>query len=733
MAKITINEISENYAFSVGDASFAAVALPITASWGPAYLDPASVYGSQSDANIDSMLEQTQWQRFPATQAGMESFVSTYRGPASNFRVANDYSYQQAMTLLSAGYDVLVCRVCPGGKAAGQLVDSTNTATISIQAKYAGTFGNNLEVAISKVSGIEGSSYWSIVIYVIESNGGLTAVENLICVFDPTNPNYTKSTVPYIDEVDSQFVTFTATGMLDTYTFTTSTVILAGGTDVYTGYATDSGWSYDGAGGTGGNIHAVTTGSGSEAVTKYYMLTLAQPSDWATAYTSYYTLTAQSTTPVTYVAAAVTGETAPTWAADTYYKEYATKSAVDVVIAKTAGLALAKIRYSIDGSNTTPEGFLTGVPNRDSGSTSTYTNVWADTAITDTTKLQTLVHKEWCYNAAFLVYQLLKDKMNYNPQRIISPGWDDMNISEISATSEMFDTTTRLLNELAPLHIVLMDIAFWGRCATALIDLPRSCPRNLVYSEDDPLGYAQMLSRIVSKGWAITSIANGIQLYSTHSALFGPWTQYTYVGMSKMCIASPGFIALLIQRAQILNQPTQYEWALPTNRKHNLSIGKMDYAVPEKVRQVWQTLEGVGVNILTYIPDYNINIWGNSTLFEVPPATYQALANLSTRYLVNAVENLIYRVGIGITWQYNNEQAYSAFYAGVSPLLDAAKQVGAIEDYKMKLAADIDANGRVNANTVIGKIWLVVNGVINDIVCDLVALPQGTSLANFGE
>jgi len=35
----------------------------------------------------------------------------------------------------------------------------------------------------------------------------------------------------------------------------------------------------------------------------------------------------------------------------------------------------------------------------------------------------------------------------------------------------------------------------------------------------------------------------------------------------------------------------------------------------------------------------------------------------------------------------------------------------------------------VNANTVIGKIYLVVNGVINDIYVDLIALPPGVDLS----
>ena len=220
-------------------------------------------------------------------------------------------------------------------------------------------------------------------------------------------------------------------------------------------------------------------------------------------------------------------------------------------------------------------------------------------------------------------------------------------------------------------------------------------------------------------------------MYTTHSALFAPWCSYKYVGTGKKYPASPAFIALMIQRAMILNQPLQYEWALPTNRKHTLDIGKGEYKIPKKILDVWQKSDGVGVNIITEIPELGTSLWGNSTLYELPPATYQALADLSTRYLVNAVEDVAYKCGISITFQYNNEQAYNMFYAGVTPILDTMRNCGAIIDYHVKMSADIDGLDRVRANTVIGKIYLVVSGVIHDIVVDLIALPPGTDLNQY--
>lgn len=616
MAQITINEISQNYTYNIGTSSFCTVALPITACWGPGYIDPAS-----AGVEKDTVLENTVWQRFAATQAGLESFVSTYRGPAANYRLAKDYSYQVAMSLLTAGYDILVCRLCPGTHAEATITDSKSSGTFTLKAKYPGTFGNSLMATLNKVPN---RNYWNLITYVIDASGVKTAVENIVFAFDLNNST---DSILHIQEIESNFFTFIVSGKIsdDADFGDISSGIIIG-------------------------ANADTKGSDR--------------------------------------------------AAD-----------IDVAAMMDEAISLATARYATV-SATAGTDYIAAL------NTVKAANIDAATAAT-------FRYNEWLYTNALDVYDLLKDKLAYNPNRVISPGWDDQNITEIDGT-----VVTRL-GAISPLHVKLMDVAYYSRCATALIDIPKCLPRSAVYNEsskDDEQGYAQMLSRYVPSNAA--NDVNG-SLYHTHSALFAPWGQYTYVGTNKQNPASPSFLKLLIDRAMILNQSLQYEWAMPTSRKHNLALGKLDYTVPKKLLDTWQKLEGVGVNVITNIPDLGISLWGNSTLYEVPPATYQALANLSTRFLVNAIENVAYKAGISITFQYNNDEAYSRFYAAVTPILDTMKNAGAIDGYHVKMSADINGLDQVNANTVIGKIYLVINGVINDIIVDLVALPPGTDLTQF--
>ena len=162
MADITINEISQNYTYAIGTNSYACIAMPITACWGPAL----NLAEKSDSVPIEDFLEQIKWERFPATQEGLETFVSTYRGATSSYRLAQDYSYQMAMTLISAGYDLLTCRISTGVKAQSKL--AIGDKAYGVTAKYPGTFGNNLRIIAKSVPN---RNYYQIIIYVVDSSG----------------------------------------------------------------------------------------------------------------------------------------------------------------------------------------------------------------------------------------------------------------------------------------------------------------------------------------------------------------------------------------------------------------------------------------------------------------------------------------------------------------------------------------------------------------------------------
>ena len=651
---IQVNVISENNAFNVESANYCTVALPITACWGPAFTLPTSFAIPQLPENptdaqkkayekameetgesLASAFENTAWSFFPAEPEGLESFISTYRGPSSNYRSTKDYSYYVALSLLNAGYAVQTCRLCPGTYASASITPSssgsnndTDTGALIVTAKYPGTFGNNLKVTLKqKTSGSK--TYWNLIGYATDSSGFTTAVENLLFVF---NPEDSTDNIVTINELQSKFFTFAVDGEIDESKMgkTSDFYELVGGSDVA----------------------AVAPGA----------------------------------TPLSVLNEAI---------------------------------QLAVIRGYTPGSDYYAA--LDSLINHQEGQPDT-TSISMSTA-------ESIRFNEWIYtysagNTIFDVdgirgvYDLLKDKINYNPNRVISP-WDDQDILAINPDYPVSNGMS-----VSMMHKELMDVAASSRCATAYIDVPRSLPRNKVWNDDDEnYGYAQELSHLDP------TLNDG--LYASNSALFAPWGQYTYAGTTRQAPATPSFMALIIERAMIKNQAVQYEWALPNTRNNNVKLGQLAYTVPKALLDNWQASDGTRVNTITTVPSLGTTIWGNATLFDVPVATYQALMNLSTRKLINAVKDTVFKIGIGLEFQYNGQEAYAKFFAGVTPLLDTMRNVGAILDYKVTMAADINNIDSINANSVVGTIYLVIAGVIENITVDLIALPQGTDLSQY--
>lgn len=622
---INVNVISENTTFNVANANYAVVALPITACWGPCFTLPESNSGVIA---IEDALENTAWSLFNASPEGLESFIATYRGPSANYRTTKDYSYYMALSLLNAGYAVQTCRLCPGTAASVTIPAVSGSGsgvtpvsgTLTVTAKYPGTFGNNLKVSLKKkVSG--SSTYWNLIGYAVDSNGTSRAVENLVFVF---NPEDSTDTIVTIKELQSKFFTFKIDGTIDESVMDTPiSQPLKGGSDVADASAPQT-------------PESIMNDAIGYATSRY-------------------------------------GDASSTYIA-----------------------ALNNVKETIGNNKSLAESL------RFNEWIYTFTTGYADGSVDG-------------------VLDLLRDKINYNPNRIIS-SWDDQDISGIDP-----DIPIDNMNP-SPMALKLMDVANDSRCATAYIDVPKSLPRSRVWDDDESdngkhLGYAQRLSNVPQ------AVDN--PLYPSSSALFAPWGQYTYAGTTKQAPATPSFMALLIERSMIKNQAAQYEWALPTTRNNNVKLGQLAYTVPKKLLDNWQAPDGTRINTITTVPSLGTTIWGNATLFDVPVATYQALMNLSTRKLVNAVKDTVFKIGIGMEFQYNGQEAYAKFYAGVTPLLDTMRNVGAILDYKVKMAADINNLDSINANSVVGTIYLVIAGVIENITVDLIALPQGTDLSQF--
>lgn len=787
MPRINIYEHSDTYSFQVKNLAYACVALPITAIWGP-------VYDPDEDENPD-------WLRFAAGYRGTTDFVNTFKG-ANSAMGARDKSYDYALKLLSAGYDVLVKRADGQGAAAKrQLIFNTTggvAATVASSiaasatqvpmefggvAKEPGTQGNRIKIQILPAVQAEQPK----VAYDAETGWSLTedyrqqfTINIYVALSVPGDAD--SFTITETDIlVESHAITYTwQAGVIDT---STPVEFLEGASNYVSVVKMVAMYAYQswtgrtefvctlGKTATAGTISQSGTAGSGDATMGIFDLKAKYPGSYGNqikvrikvgsnaagkrigtvevfdrnGYTSNPTdvIRTDQLLEMQSVAFDINAATdAQPYITDAVFSnlgtiniqnenlleegiytqsllngtDYATKGngieptpAIDVQIMNMVTKRFASenssfplyIRDQVGNSTTTPE-----VPAK--ASPEKVVQIWNQQAVFD--------------NASRMITELT-DPLAYDWDALFMGIADDQYIplswleQNPSFTVEYEPTTT---------HITMLEVAANSKCGVAFIGTPFGMKRGI---------YNEINGRVTQMTGAIKfmndlSSAAGPTL-STYGELVGPWCKATLPVNGANSWVTPELAhLLLIINAQGVGGQNKW-WMVPAGMLGSGVVHTPEYRIKKAYLDIIQNHdEGVCMNPLMQVPGKGFTCFGNSTLWDKPLGTYNALQNLSTRLLTNRVKQRIWDTALQILFRYNNENAYSHFYAGVSPLLDEMRAVGALTGtdenpwgYRIIMNPDIINLDRINANTVIGKVELAVTGVIDTVDVDLFLLP----------
>lgn len=279
--------------------------------------------------------------------------------------------------------------------------------------------------------------------------------------------------------------------------------------------------------------------------------------------------------------------------------------------------------------------------------------------------------------------------------------------------------------EVSTLVTQMITVAANSKCGAAFIGTPFGMPRGIQTGtgatavKTGALKYKDSLSQAVGP------------VYSTFGEVVGPWCKTTLaLSGANSWIAPEIAHLLLIINSKGIGGINKW-WMVPAGMLGTGIVHTPEYKIKKHYLDLIQDHdEGVCLNPLMEVPGKGFTCFGNSTLWDKPLGSYNALQNLSTRLLTNRVKQRIWDTALQILFRYNNEDAYSHFYAGLSPLLDEMRSVGALVGneynpwgYRIIMNPDIVNLDRINANTVIGKVELAVAGVIDTVDVDLFLLP----------
>lgn len=794
MPRINIYEHSDTYSFQVTNKAYACIAFPITAIWGP-------VYNSDDDLNPD-------WIRFEAGFRGTTDFVNTFRGPNPSLG-ARDKSYDYALKLMSAGYDILVKRAdgfgltassnevfsyASGSRAGVTATVAATTTTaltgIAATAGFDGELGNRIKVWVEPKNFVKDadvnkptneSTDWSLkkdfaqqlTIRVYLAGSEQASATDITCMtIRPTDTLIETHSVTIVYPQGGTGMSALQTVSLPNSNYISTLQVALSYANRYTGRPASQ-WI--------ATLGKTATGTGDYAA-------WAQTANGVGGGDANF---GQFTIPAKYPGSYGNQlKVRIKVGNDNYGRKIGTVEVFDrngytnspnAVIRTDQLLEMQSVAFDIN-SATDSQPYITEATFSNLGTVTiqheellqvgTYvTSLLGGTdyaaegsgipaAPAIDVQIKTIVHNRVPESATFVKY-IDAQVGDSTASPAIAPEATQERIVQIWNQQSVFANAEKMLGELTdpliydwdavfmaigddqyvPLswqeshpqyvmdyepttaHLAMLEAAANSKCGAALIGTPFGMKRG-VYNEID--GTATGAVKFKND---LSAMAG--QTLSTFGELVGPWCKGTLPINGANAWVTPELAhLLLIINAQGVGGQNKW-WMVPAGMTGTGIVHSPEYRIKKAYLDVIQNHdEGVCMNPLMQVPGKGFTCFGNSTLWNKPLGTYNALQNLSTRFLTNRVKQRIWDTALQILFKYNNENAYSHFYAGVSPLLDEMRAVGALTGteanpwgYRIIMNPDIINLDRINANTVIGKVELAVTGVIDTVDVDLFLLP----------
>lgn len=379
-----------------------------------------------------------------------------------------------------------------------------------------------------------------------------------------------------------------------------------------------------------------------------------------------------------------------------------------------------------EGQTPTVQDVVDIVSERFDNSGSSYVNYIRDIATVfaanDTDSLIRLYNQQMLYHNFERCLPELTDPLNYNWDAIFCGIADDQYVPKSFLTAHPEFTMDY---EVTTIMTKMVEVAANSKCGAAIIGTPFGMPRGIQTGSGSN---AVRTGALKFKDDLSTAVGT---VYSTFGEVVGPWCRTTLALSGSNAWVCPELAHLLLIINSAGTGGMNKWWMVPAGMLGTGVVHSPEYKIKKAYLDLIQDHdEGVCLNPLMEVPGKGFTCFGNSTLWDKPLGTYNALQNLSTRFLTNRVKQRIWDTALQILFKYNNEDAYSHFYAGLSPLLDEMRSVGALTGneynpwgYRIIMNPDIINLDRINANTVIGRVELAVTGVIDTVDVDLFLLP----------
>lgn len=235
------------------------------------------------------------------------------------------------------------------------------------------------------------------------------------------------------------------------------------------------------------------------------------------------------------------------------------------------------------------------------------------------------------------------------------------------------------------------------------------------------------------------SLASTDGFNTSYAAAYGPWTsaQLASTGVTRTL---PGSYALITAWAQSIASGVPMYYAPAGVKRTQLPlVNSTVYQVDSAVNELWQNqdvtvTDGHKINPIINLRQYGYVIYGNSTLLKnrADGAT-SMLQSMSTRVLANLIKQRAFDISLSLQFDQIDSDLFSQFKVLLSNYMDTLRYKGALYDYLIIADYTSMTLDDLNNRTVPVTIKISPNPAAENFVINLEISQAGVSFADTEE
>lgn len=210
--------------------------------------------------------------------------------------------------------------------------------------------------------------------------------------------------------------------------------------------------------------------------------------------------------------------------------------------------------------------------------------------------------------------------------------------------------------------------------------------------------------------WAPDSLVGYVGLInSSYATMHSPYCYVNSPVASELILMPPSYIFLMVELNMLITGTEIQKWFTPAgvSRATARMVVKPYYEIGSTILNMWQNESVSRVNPIMKLKSYGYVIYGNYTCRVADDLeSFSALDSLNVRITANCVKKQIFNTCLTLTFEPNNSSLWMKFYDAMDKYLLFMKRNDGVYDYRIQMDESTVTTDDINQLRCPGKVWI---------------------------